>query len=58
MTDRDRLRDLIDLTTNEWEEKDSSIIVRGGAKYMFLPSGELRSVIINGKSYSAEETKK
>ena len=55
-TDRDIIRDLIDLALppNEWDERDASIIVKGGAKYQFLSDGRLKSVITGGKSFGPD----
>jgi hypothetical protein len=44
MTERERLRNAIDLTTDNWTETHSSIIVTGVRKYTFHPTGMLRGV--------------
>ena len=55
-TDRDVIRDLIDLycLPEDWDEKDGSIAVKGGAKYQFLSDGRLKSIIKEGKSYGPD----
>jgi hypothetical protein len=60
-TDRDTIRLLIDVAVDlgkldpeDWEEKDWSIIIKGGNKYMFLQDGRLKSVIKGGQSYGPD----
>jgi hypothetical protein len=51
VTDRDVLRNWINLQTDGWEEREYSITVFGGPKYMFLADGTIKSVIKDGRSY-------
>lgn len=61
MTDREKLRDEIEracvIAGKTCEERDSSITVIGGAKFIFLDSGELKSIIRGGISYGPDGRK-
>jgi hypothetical protein len=60
-TDRDTIRLLIDVAVDlgkldpeDWEEKDWSISIKGGVKYLFLSDGRIKSIIKDGKSYGPD----
>jgi len=54
MTDRDKIRAAISIQDREWEEHAHSLSVRGGAKYIFLGDGTLKSIITRGRSYGPD----
>lgn len=51
MTDRDVIRSLIDLQTDEYTERASSITVWGGVKFLFTAEGQIKSIIREGRGY-------
>ena len=61
LTDRDILRDQIEracvIAGKTCEERDYSITVIGGPKYLFLDNGELKSIIRDGISYGPDGKK-
>jgi hypothetical protein len=55
-TDRDKLRDAIEracvIAGKVCEERDCTITVLGGPKYIFTAEGDLKSIIKGGKSFN------
>jgi hypothetical protein len=61
-TDRDILLDEIErmccITGKTFEEREHTITVHGGPKYIFLADGTLKSIIKNGKAYGPDGEKR
>jgi len=58
MSDRDVLRDQIEracvISGKRFEERDASINVIGGPRFIFTAEGEIKSIIKDGKAYGPD----
>lgn len=62
MTDKDILRDEIErqcvISGKRYEEKECTITVIGGPKFIFTRAGEIKSIIRDGKAYGPDGERK
>jgi hypothetical protein len=56
MTDREKITAIVVATAESFTERDRSLTIHdSGIKIMFTTSGEIKSVIRNGQSFTGEE---
>jgi hypothetical protein len=58
LTDRDVLRDELErmcvISGKRFEERDASINIIGGPRFIFTAEGEIKSIIKDGKAYGPD----